>query len=213
DGPLDRLEITERHDVEAGRRLAEALEILLVAGGGDGGERAAVEGALEGDDAPALRVAVGEMVTPRQLDGALAGLGARVAEEYLVGERRLAQPFRQPLLAGDAVEVGAVPQLLGLADEGGDQLGMGMAQRVDGDAAGEIEVALARGGDEPRPLAALEHDVLARIGGHDGRRGAGRRLGRLGLGTLGGLRGGAGHSKTYLARAVENKKPRFVRGA
>ena len=108
---LDGLQVAERHEIEARRRLAEAFQILLVAGGGDGGERAAVEGALEGDDAPALGMAVGEVVAPRQLDGALAGLGAGIAEEHLVGEGRLAQPLGQPLLAGDAVEVGAVPEL------------------------------------------------------------------------------------------------------
>ena len=143
DGLFRRLEVAEGHEIEAGRRLAEAFQVLLVAGGGDGGERAAVEGALEGDDAPPLGLAVGEVVAPRQLDGALAGFGARIAEEHLVGERGLAQPLGETLLAGDAVEIGAVPQLARLLGQRRDQLGMGMAQRVDGDAAGEIEIALA----------------------------------------------------------------------
>ena len=43
--------------VEAWRPAAEAFEVFLVAGGGDGRERAAVERALEGDDAPALGLA------------------------------------------------------------------------------------------------------------------------------------------------------------
>jgi hypothetical protein len=58
----------------------------------------------------------------------------------------------------------------GLARQGGDELGMSMAQGVDGHAAGEIEIALARGGNEPGALAALEDDVLAGVGRHDGRR-------------------------------------------
>ena len=37
-----------------------------------------------------------------------------------------------------------------------------MSQRIDGDAAAEIEIALAAGGDQPGAFAALEHDVLAR---------------------------------------------------
>ena len=154
DGLLGRLQVAEGDEIEAGRRLTEALEVLLVAGSGDGGERAAVEGALEGDDAPALGVAVGEVVAPRQLDGALAGLRARIAEEHLVGEGRLAQPLGQPLLAGDAVEVGAVPERVRLLGQRGDELGMRVAQRVDRDAAGEIEVALARAwrrARRPRP--------------------------------------------------------------
>ena len=59
--------------------------------------------------------------------------------------------------------------LLGLLGQRGDELGMSMAQRVDGNAAGEIEIALARRGDEPGALAALEDDVLAGVGRHDGR--------------------------------------------
>ena len=41
---------------------------------------------------------------------------------------------------------------------------MGVAEPVDGDAAGEIEIALAVGGDEPGALAALEGKVDTRIG-------------------------------------------------
>ena len=72
--------------------------------------------------------AVGEVIAPRQLDGALAGLRAGIAEEHLVGEGHLAQPLGEPLLAGDAVEVGGVPQLVRLLGERGDQLGMGVTQ-------------------------------------------------------------------------------------
>ena len=145
DGRLHRRQVAERHDDRSrGAGVAEAFQVLLVAGRGDGRQRAAVEGALEGDDAPALGLAVGEVIAPRQLDGALAGLRAGIAEEHLVGERHLAQPLGQPLLAGDAIEIGAVPQLLRLLGERGDQLGMRVAQRIDGNAAGEIEIALAR---------------------------------------------------------------------
>ena len=49
---------------------------------------------------------------------------------------------------------------------------MRVPQRVDGDAAGKIEIALAVGRDQPGPLAPLEGEVDARIGrqqvrGHD----------------------------------------------
>jgi hypothetical protein len=36
---------------------------------------------------------------------------------------------------------------------------VGMAQRVDGNATGEIKVALAIGADQPGPLAALEGEI------------------------------------------------------
>ena len=54
---LDGGKIAERHMVEAFDRRPEALEVFLVAAGGDGRERAAVEGAFEDDDAPALGLA------------------------------------------------------------------------------------------------------------------------------------------------------------
>ncbi len=57
-GGLQRLVIAERHLVEALDLGAEAFEIFLLAAGRDGRQRAAVEGALEGDDAEALGLAV-----------------------------------------------------------------------------------------------------------------------------------------------------------
>ena len=41
---------------------------------------------------------------------------------------------------------------------------MRMAKRVDRDARGEIEIALAIGRDQPRALAPLESEIDARIG-------------------------------------------------
>ena len=58
DRRLERLAVAERHLVEALDLRAEAFEIFRLAAGGDRRERAAVEGALEGDDAEALRRAV-----------------------------------------------------------------------------------------------------------------------------------------------------------
>jgi hypothetical protein len=49
--------VTEGHLVEAGRDGAEAFQILLLATGGDGRQRPAVERALERDDAMALGMA------------------------------------------------------------------------------------------------------------------------------------------------------------
>ena len=62
-----------------------------------------------------------ELVAPRGLDRALAGLRAGVAEEHPVGERRRDQPLGQPLLPGDPVEVGGVPDLVRLLGQRRDQ--------------------------------------------------------------------------------------------
>ena len=54
DRRLRRLQVAERHLVEAVDLRAEAFEVFLLAAGGERRQRAAVEGAFEGDDAKAL---------------------------------------------------------------------------------------------------------------------------------------------------------------
>ena len=109
------------------------------------------------------------MIAPRRLDRGLARLGAGIAEEHLVGERRGDQPLGQPLLPLDAIEVGGVPELAGLLGERRDEARMRVPEHVDGNARGEVEVAVAVGRDQPGALAPLEDEVLARIGTHNGR--------------------------------------------
>ena len=58
------------------------------------------------------------------------------------------QPLGQPLLARDAVEVGGVPELAGLLGQRRDELGVRVAERVDGD-------ARCRSRDSGRPLAVI----------------------------------------------------------
>ncbi len=83
------------------------------------------------------------MIAPRGLDRALAGLGAGIAEEHLVGEGHRDEPLRQPLLPFDAIEVRRVPQLAGLLGQRRDEARVRMPERVDGDAGGEIEIPVA----------------------------------------------------------------------
>src|SRR5262249_35037848 len=64
----------------------------------------------------------------------------------------------------DAVEIGDVPDLLGLLGDRRDEVGMRVAERVHRHPRGEIEVALAVGRSEPSALAALEREIDARIG-------------------------------------------------
>ena len=161
---LGRFQIGISHLIEAFDRRAEAFQVFLVAGGGDGRERAAVEGAFEGDDAVALRLAVRRLVFARHLDRAFDGFGAGVLEEHGVGEAQGAQPVGQPLAFRDAVEIGDVPELLRLLGERLDHVGMRMAEGVDRNAGGKVEIALARGRKKPSALAPLESEVDARIG-------------------------------------------------
>ena len=111
DRALGRFEIAKRHLVEAVDHRAEAVEIFLLAAGGERRQRAAVKGALEGDDAVALGRAVRGVIFARDLDRAFHRLGAGIAEEHHVGEARLAQPRRDALGLGNLVKIGDVPEL------------------------------------------------------------------------------------------------------
>src|SRR5436190_1230265 len=84
--PAAAREVAVRRLVEAGRDRSEAVQVLRVSRRREGRERAAVKTALEGEHAPALGPAGGGMVAARQLDRALVGLGARVAEERELAE-------------------------------------------------------------------------------------------------------------------------------
>ena len=64
------------------RQRLERLLLLRLAGGRERRERAPVERAVRGDDVEPVTATVALAVPPRQLDRALVGLGAGVAEEH-----------------------------------------------------------------------------------------------------------------------------------
>ena len=129
-------------------------------------KRPAVEAAFEGDDAVALGMAVRRLVLADDLDDAFHRLGAGIGEEHQVGKAQRAEPVGEPLALLDPIEVGDVNDLLGLLGDRFHQARMRVAERVDGDAGAEIEVALAAGREQPAALAPLEGDVDARVGRH-----------------------------------------------
>ena len=71
---------------------------------------------------------------------------------------------REAALAGDLVEVGDVPELAGLLGQRRDEMRVAVAERIDGDAGAEIEIALAVVGDQPAALAPLERQGRPREG-------------------------------------------------
>ena len=163
DGFLGRIEIGESHLVEAFHRRAEAVEIFPVAGRRDRRQRAAVKGALKRNDAEALRRARHRLIFARHLDRAFDRLGAGILEEHGVGKAQGAQPVGELFAFRNAVEVGDVPDFLRLRGQRFDQIRMRVAERVDGNARGEVEIAIAVSRDQPSALAPLESEVDARI--------------------------------------------------
>jgi len=140
--------------------------VLLLAAGGQGCQRAAMEGPLEGNDPVALGMATRGLVFTRHFDGAFHRLSAGIGEEDGVGEACRAQTVGQPFTLGNAIKVRNVDQLRGLGGDRLDNLWMSMAERVDRDPRGEIEVAVAIGGSQPSALASLKGKVYTRIRWH-----------------------------------------------
>ena len=162
------VEIVEGHQVEALRHWAEALVELLLAGRGDGSERAAVEAALDRDDAEALRLALVGIMFADELDAAFDRLEAGIAEEDRVREAVLDQTTPGSFLVGDIVQVRGMPKPAGLVLERGDKAGMGVAESGHGDPAAEVQEPPPVGREEPGSLAFLESDVPVPIGRHQG---------------------------------------------
>ena len=150
--------------------LVEGAEVVVehaLSGGGQGSNGTAMEAVDQRDDVVAVSTVFVEAVLAGGLDGALVGLCARVAEEHPAHAGALAELFGQLAAGGGIVEVGGVLQLVCLP---GDGLGPGhiaVAQAVDADAAGEVEVLLPLGAFGIEAVALLEDDGVACVGMQD----------------------------------------------
>ena len=145
DGLLDGFEIAMRHLVETVHRRAEAFEIFRRAGRRQRRQRAAMEGALESDDAIAFGMPIGEVIVAHELDDAFHRLGAGITEEDEVGKAVLTQARRQPLAVRALEQVRHVPEPGRLLLKRFDQMRMRMTERIHRDARSEVEIAFAVG--------------------------------------------------------------------
>ncbi len=130
-----------------------------------------MERVLEGDELRPLRCALGEMVTTRGLDRALHRFGSRIGEEHGVGEGVVHQPLRQMLPLRATVQVGDVDQRRRLILDRLGQLRMAVAQQINRDAGGEIQIALAILADQVAPLASHRTHATPWVDGHERRDG------------------------------------------
>jgi hypothetical protein len=130
-------------------------------------------------DAPA-RAAVAAAqagVSAGQLERALPGLGAAVAEEGAVQPGEAGQAPRQLCLVGMIEKVGDVDQFARLPLQGARDGGMAVAQGVHPDAAEEVEITPPPGVVEIDAVPAGEEHGQAVVGGQQQ-----LRLGALDLG-------------------------------
>ncbi|MCY1486270.1 hypothetical protein D9M68_199090 [compost metagenome] len=161
---LDGRDVAERNLVEPWGLWPETFNVLLLTTGGDRRDRAAVEGALEGDDVKLLRLPLGEVVPPRRLDRAFQRFRTGIGEEDPIGKGYGGQAASKTFLTGNLVKVGKVPNLLGLRLQRLDEMRMRMAERVHGNAGSEVEIARAVFGDQPDALSSLETQRRAHVG-------------------------------------------------
>jgi len=127
-----------------------------------------VEALLEGEEAGADVDALGAKqpgVGAGEFHRALPGFGAGVREEDAVEAGALRQPLGERGLPLVEVEVGGVDEGAALADDGFDDDRVGVAERVDANAAEQVEVAAALLVDEVHALAPLEEEGIAVVGG------------------------------------------------
>ena len=104
-----------------------------------------------------------------QLQGALVGLGPGVGEEHLAAAAQQAIERLGDRRPGARCRTGsrrAAAARACVGDRVGD-LGVGVAQRRDGEARQEVEVAPALAVLEPRALTGDELDAGRTVGGHD----------------------------------------------
>jgi hypothetical protein len=92
-----------------------------------------------------------------QFDGALVGLGAAVGEEHLVQPTVMREQRRKLDHAIVVERRAAIDQPFRLPRQSLQDRPRRMAERVDGPALNEIEVAAAFGVDQPRTLPRGEH--------------------------------------------------------
>ncbi len=134
--------VRKRNVLDAGKQSAKTLALRgFRSGQRKSAHGAAVKAAVERDHF----VALGGIT--RELDGAFDGFRARIGEERLFGSsarQRVHEPLgetRHTLVV--KIGAGHVDEFGGLLLNGGDDFGMAMAGRTDGDAGGKIQKCIA----------------------------------------------------------------------
>jgi hypothetical protein len=125
-----------------------------------------VEAAPHRDDVAAVAGPVLLGPLTGELDRGLVGLGARVGEEHAIGERVVAEQLGELRLLRDIEEVRHVEQRRRLLAHRPHHPRMGVPERGDRDAPGEVEVLLAVAVPDPHPVSPDQRHRIALGGGH-----------------------------------------------
>ena len=152
--------VRQRDDLDTRQQRLERAAIVGPVGRGERGEQPAMERSGERDDVRFARPFA------RELEGPFVRFGAGVTEECLAaGRERTTRQFRREALTGlGAVQVRDVHEPgIERAHHRFAEDGTVVAERVDGDAGDEVEIARSVLGDELRPFARHEDRANARV--------------------------------------------------
>ena len=156
---LDGVDVVVVHVGESDRDRLKDLLVVGLTRGGHGHHSPAVKGVQGRDDLEGA-VLVLLPVLLGQLDRALIGLGAAVADEYLVQRAVLDEDLRQLNLRNRIELIGCLEQRPGLLRDGvGDGL-VGVAHVIDRPPGGEIQVFFPVDVPYPGAFAPLDDDGL-----------------------------------------------------
>ncbi|MBK7643402.1 MAG: hypothetical protein IPJ19_10190 [Planctomycetes bacterium] len=164
---LERLEVVCRYELDARDERLEGLAVLGRVRHGERAHGAAVEAALERDEAGASGLADHALVLAGDLERRFDCLGAAVGEEHGLQPAQARDAFRDLFGVRMAEQVARVDQAAELVAELRHHARVRVAQSRDGDAAQEIEPLAAFRVPQARAASAHEDFVGAQVGGED----------------------------------------------
>ena len=103
-------------------------------------------------------------ISARDLHGAFVRLGAGIAEEHLIHPGAGAENLRQLGTGGSVIEVGGVLEKLRLVRDSLRPHGIGIAEGIDADTGGHVDIGLAVIVIADRALTGGDRDIKAFIG-------------------------------------------------
>ena len=159
--------VIEAYKLDAGHDGREGFAILGLVRGGHGAEGAAVEAVLKREELCPDGLAFTAQqacVCASELECALPCLSAGVAEENAIEAGEARQALCKLGLSLMKEEVRCMDERAALARDGIDDGRMAVAERVDADAAEQVEITLALFVDEVNALAADEENRVPFVG-------------------------------------------------
>src|SRR5690606_33834123 len=155
-----------RHVADSTDGRTEALGVLGLATHADGEQGPTMEAVAAGDDLVLVRTDIVVRAAPGQLAGRFVGFGAGVDEQHTVREGRRHELGRQAQRRFVGHDVGYMTELLRLTGEYLDQFRVGVTQRVDRDAAGQVDVFATLLVPQARSLPSHRHHIDGGVIGH-----------------------------------------------